>query len=336
VFLALYQFRFQPVAWYVTIGWIVLGLLIYFAYSEKQAVHEMPQVLVPGAVPAEIRSGYSVLVPLSNPDTVNVLIDTAAPIAREHRGHIVALAVVNVPRQLPVHEGLRYLHHKDRLFRLAHERAKRHGVDVDTEVVIAHHVHDGILSAARRLRADLLLMGWKGYTNTRDRLFGEVADHVIRHAPCDLMLLKIRGDSGFRNALLPTAGGPHARLAAEYLGILARARQMTVTACYVVPPEASQVQRDDADLWIDKTLARLDGGVAVDKKLIESGSVAGGIAKAGRDFDLVVLGAAKEPLFRPLLVGEIAAKAVRSSPTSVMLVKRYEGTIKSLLKRILG
>jgi amino acid transporter/nucleotide-binding universal stress UspA family protein len=336
VFLALYQFRFQPVAWYVTIGWIVVGLLIYFAYSEKQAVHEMPQVLLPGAGAPDVRAGYSVLVPVSNPDTVGVLVDTAAPIARAHKGHIIALAVVNVPRQLPIHEGLRYLHHKDRLFRLARERAKRRGVPIETEVVIAHHVHDGILSAARRLRSDLLLMGWKGYTNTRDRLFGEVADHVIRHAPCDLMLLKIRRREGFRHALLPTAGGPHARLAAEYLGIIARAKRMSVTACYVVPPSASPDDREDASVWIDKTLARLDDGGAVDKRLIESRSVAGGIAKAARDFDLVVLGAAKEPLFRRVLVGEIPMKVVRYSPTSVMLVKRYEGRIRSWLKRILG
>ncbi len=64
--------------------------------------------------------------------------------------------------------------------------------------------------------------------------------------------------------------------------------------------------------------------------------MAGGIAKASKDYDLVVLGAAKEPLFRRVLIGDIAAKVVRYSPASVMLVKRYEGRLRSVLKRLLG
>lgn len=34
-------------------------------------------------------------------------------------------------------------------------------------------------------------MVWKGFTNARDRMFGAVADRVIRLAACDLMLLKV-------------------------------------------------------------------------------------------------------------------------------------------------
>ncbi len=336
VFLAIYQFTFQPLAWFVTAGWIVLGLLIYFAWAEKRAVHETPQVLVPGGREPAAPTGYSVLVPVANPDNVGRLLDTACPIARAHDGRVVVLAVVNVPRQLPIHEGLRFVHHKDRLFRVAREHASSYGVPCDCEVIVAHHIYDGILSAARRLRPDLLLMGWKGYTNTRERIFGEVSDHVIRHAPCDLMFLKIGQESERHRVLLPTAGGPHARLAAEFLGILAQADRMSVTACYVVPPDASREERDQADMWIEKTLERFADGGGVEKLLIESDSVAGGIAKASKDFDLVVLGAAKEPLFRRLLVGDIATKIVRYSPASVMLVKRYEGRLRSVLKRLLG
>ena len=76
--------------------------------------------------------------------------------------------------------------------------------------------------------------------------------------------------------------------------------------------------------------------IPVEKQLIESDSVAGGLAKASRDFDLVVIGAAKEPVFRKILVGEIPQKVARYSPASVLVVKRYVGPIKTLFKRILG
>jgi nucleotide-binding universal stress UspA family protein len=64
--------------------------------------------------------------------------------------------------------------------------------------------------------------------------------------------------------------------------------------------------------------------------------VAGGLALASRDCDLVVIGAAKEPLFRKVLLGEIPEKVARHSPASVLVVKRYEGAVKSLVKRLMG
>jgi amino acid transporter len=337
VFLALYQFSFQPLAWYVTGGWIVVGLLVYFGYFEKRAAELEPQVLIPRPRPAREAPSYAMVVTLHNPDNVDTLLDVAQPVARSRGLRLVAITVLEVPRQLPIHEGLRLAHHREPLLRQAREWAARHQQTVETDLVIAHNAHQGILEAAARHRADALLVGWKGYTDRRDRIFGEVADQVIRHAPCDLMVLKLEGRAqNFRRCLFPTAGGPHARLAAELLVALRPATDMEVTAGYVVPPGASALQREDAELWIDKTLARVGGTLPAEKRLIEASSVAGGLALASRDYDLVVIGAAKEPVFRKVLAGEIPEKVARHSPASVLLVKRYEGAVRSLVKKFLG
>ncbi len=336
VFLALYQFKFQPLAWYVTAGWVVFGLLIYFAYFEKLAATAEPQVLIPSQRPLEEKPDYCVLVPLHNPDHVRTLLDFASPIAQARGRRLVAVTVTVVPRQLPVHEGMRFTHHREPLLREAREWAAEHGIEIETDIAIAHHAHHGILEAAARHRADVLLMGWKGYTDTRERIFGEVADQIIRHAPCDLMLLKIAEEKEFRRCLFPTAGGPHAQLAAEFLNVLGKAFEMEVMASYVVPPGASEARRSEAERWIEKTLVHFDETLPLEKRLIEAESVAGGLALASRDCDLVVIGAAKEPLFRKMLLGEIPEKVARHSPASVLVVKRYEGTVKSLVKRLLG
>jgi amino acid transporter/nucleotide-binding universal stress UspA family protein len=335
VFLAVYQFKFQPIAWYVTAGWILFGLLIYFAHFEKLSAEERPQVLVPGRAVAP-GSAYTVIVPLHNPENVGVLLDFAGPIARARSGRVVAITVVKVPRQLPIHEGLRFSHHRESLLKQAREYAARENVPLETDLVVAHHVSDGILEAAQRHRADLIMMGWKGFTNTRERLFGEVADRIIRQAPCDLMVLKIAGSRRLHRCLFPTAGGPNARLATDFLTILADAFDMKVTAGYVVPPDASEEEELAAERWMEKTLIHVGETVELERELIPAKSVAGGLALASRDFDLVVVGAAKEPFFRRILVGEIPEKVARYSPASVLIVKRYEGPVKSWLKRVLG
>ncbi len=118
--------------------------------------------------------------------------------------------------------------------------------------------------------------------------------------------------------------------------MLAREFDMEVTTGYVVPPDATSRQRAEAERWMEKTLTHVDPSLVVEKRLIEAQSVPGGLALASRDFDLVVIGAAKEPLFHKMLLGEIPEKVARHSPTAVLVVKRYEGTVKSLVKRLMG
>jgi nucleotide-binding universal stress UspA family protein len=309
VFLAVYQFTFQPLAWYVTGGWILVGLFLYYAFFKKPADAVQPQILKPSHTPVVIERD-AVVVPLHNPDHVSALLNYAKPIAEARGLRTVVMSVVRVPRQLPIHEGLRFAHHREALLKKGRDHAVSQNVRLDTDLVVAHQAHDGILAGARRSGADLLVMGWKGYTDTRDRIFGEVADRVIRNAPCDLALLKVESSEMPKRCLFPTAGGAHALLATELLNVLAPAFGMT--------------------------LDRIGSHVEVDRLIIESKSVAGGIALASKDFDLVVLGAAREPLFRQVLFGEIPEKVARYSPASVLVVKQYEGHVRSMFKRMFG
>jgi amino acid transporter/nucleotide-binding universal stress UspA family protein len=336
IFLALYQFKFQPIAWYVTIGWIAVGLLLYYAIFEKRAAAVEPQVLLPGVRPPGPDEEASVVVALHNPDNVEVLLDFAIPIARSRGIGLIAVSVVDVPRQMPIHEGMRFTHHKEPLLARAKKYASEKGIKIETDLVIAHRASDGLLTAVERHRGQALVMGWKGHTNARDRIFGEIADQIIRHAPCDLMLLKIGDKREFKSCLFPTAGGPHAQLAARVLNNLSKDLDLKVTTTHVVPQNPSAEQKQQAEKYIDFTLGFMQEASGVEKKLIESRSVAGGIARSSRDYDLVVIGAAREPLFQKILFGEIPERVARFSPTTVLVVKKYEGVVKSLLKKIFG
>jgi len=336
IFLAVYQFNFQPVAWFVTIGWIVAGLLLYYAVFEKQSAELEPQVLRSGRYSREPDTEPSVVVALHNPDNIERLLDLAYPVAKQRGIRLVAVTVVTVPRQMPIHEGMRFVHHREPLLTAARKYAAEKGFPLETDFVVAHLAADGILSAVGQHRADALVMGWKGFTNARDRIFGETADHVIRLVPCDLMLIKLNGFGQLKTCLLPTAGGPNARLGATIISAIAAESGMKVTGGYVIQPGAGEDQLSEGRRRVEETLSQLDPSTPTDTRIIESATVAGGIAKASREYDLLVIGAAKESFFRRMLFGEIPEKVARFSPVSVMVVKKYEGPIKGLIKRILG
>jgi len=336
IFLAVYQFNFQPIAWYITLGWIAVGLFLYYAIFEKQAAVIEPQVLLPGQPQIEPEMEPSVIVSLHNPDTVKPLLDLAIPVAKQRGLRVVAVSVVEVPPQIPIHEGMRFTHHKESLLNQAKKIASEGSANLETDLVIAHNVSDGILAATSRHQADALVMGWKGFTDAKDRIFGEIADHIIRLAPCDLLLLKIGENKKLQRCLLPTAGGPNAHLASTILSAIAKDHQMSITAGYIVPENATPEQKQIGEQRIDETLQHIDKSVKYQKELIESKTIAGGIASASRNYDLVVIGAAKEPFFRKVLFGEIPEKVARYSPTSVLVVKKYEGVVKSILKKVMG
>ena len=77
---------------------------------------------------------------------------------------------------------------KLKLARLARRHVKAH-------VPVRHRVLDGIayaviLEAAARAKADMIVMGSKGRTGMRRFLVGSVAEKVIRHAPCPVLIAR--------------------------------------------------------------------------------------------------------------------------------------------------
>jgi len=336
IFLALYQFKFQPIAWFATAGWIVVGILLYYAVFEKKAAALEPQVIHPRPAPPGVEVQPSVLVALHNPDNVQQLLSLGYSIAHQRGIRLVAVSVVDVPRQTPIHDGVRFAHHKEALLNDARKIASELKEELDTDIIVAHQAADGVLAAIREHKAQALVMGWKGYTNTRDRLFGEIADGIIRLAPCDLVIIKLGKTEEMKTCMLPTAGGPNAELTATVLNAYAADNDISVTVSHVAPKGATSERRDEGRARIDETVALLDPKIVKDTKIIEAPSIAGGIAKASLEYDLVVIGAAKEPFYQKVLFGEIPEKVARYSPTAVMVVKMHEGAIRSMFKKIFG
>lgn len=52
------------------------------------------------------------------------------------------------------------------------------------------HAAEEILKAAKRSRADVIVVGSKGLTGLKCFLLGSVADKVARHAPCSVLVVR--------------------------------------------------------------------------------------------------------------------------------------------------
>lgn len=68
--------------------------------------------------------------------------------------------------------------------------ARAAGVDDAEAQMISGHPKEAILAWAKKSEADLLVVGSHGYSTLATFLLGSVAAHVVRHAPCPVLVVR--------------------------------------------------------------------------------------------------------------------------------------------------
>jgi amino acid transporter/nucleotide-binding universal stress UspA family protein len=331
--LAVYLFTFSPRAWFVAIGWIVVGMLAYYAYFSKVEALEKPRdVLLEEIL---VSRDYSVLVPIATLEQARILGKIGAILAHEQDGEVFALHVVRVPPQLTLSDGRLFLREGRAHLETVIQQARERDVPVHTMIRLGRDVAEAVRQTVMEHASDLIVLGWPGYTNTAGRLFGSVIDPIVDNPPADIAVVRYRKSRPLCSILVPVAGGRNSRLAVRTAINMARQAQdgpARVTVMHVVPIGAAQVDRVRADKYIQQAI----NGIAyqpLDRLLIEGDSVLEAILQTAQDHDLIVIGATDEPLLKNLLVGNLPTRVAREAKITVVMVKRRSGAIKSLLRQ---
>jgi len=334
--LAVYQYRFDPRTWYIGIGWIAASMMIYYLFFADRPVQGKP-IQMESTVPEFVRDQFSVMIPLSNPENVIHLIDLAVPLARARQGEIIAAVIVNVPLTLPLKDGVRYISQKRPLLDQAFEYAQSKRMTLRIVVKIAHDVAEGIIHTAKNEKVDLILMGWKGYTTSREKIMGEITDHVLKYAPCDVAVAKFAGYREIKKILLPTAGGPNSFFAAEISSLIAEEFDAGVHTVAVIPEGADSSVCRKYRTTVEKARSCLElrgGNSAAD--IVCGDSVPETLIRVSKAYDLVVIGASREGFLTYLFKGTIPERLAFQCKIPVLIVKKYEGAVKSWMKHFLG
>lgn len=79
------------------------------------------------------------------------------------------------------------------------ERELRDAGFVTTVRVASGDPREGIVETARQEQVDLVVVGSHGRTGLDKLLMGSVASHVVTHAPCSVLVVKLRGSRQSRS-----------------------------------------------------------------------------------------------------------------------------------------
>jgi uncharacterized hydrophobic protein (TIGR00271 family) len=317
-------------------GWLGAGILLYLTYARSHHIESQEGVTVfkpPGEEPEKV--GYRVLVPIANPATAGTLLHLAGVLARQQGGEVLALQVLVIPDQVPLEVGQFRAQASRVLLERAINQAQEEDFAIRTMTRVAHSVTQGVLDTAREENVDLILMGWRGYTRSFGASMGPIIDAVIRDAPCDVTVAKGDEWSQARRILVPTAGGPHAPIAARLAMLLSEAYDSDVTVLYVqlgrATPEQMEANRDR----LARTLNGLNFSRPPRQKVIIADSVVEGIVREAEGYDLVLLGASEEGLFDQFVFGNIPQQIAARVPKTAVIVRRYGGPTEFWTRKVI-
>jgi len=318
LFLAVTLFWYEPFAWYLAMAVVFVGLFIhYFAKGRK----EIERVPLPERVPmtsAELKK-YRVLIPVDEPNPA--IIDMGCILAAKHNGEILFTSIVEVPTAVPLDAvDQQLLEDKKKMLEKLKNQTESRGVPTHGLVAVSHEVVTAIIETAQEEHANMILMGWKGFTRTKKRVLGRKMDEMVRRAPCDVMVL--RAEERLRpESILILSGG------------LWHVSSATIVAADIAVENGSRVTILNAILnekYLNKAreyAKRLtgiieDAGVPVITKEIHPETIVGGVVAESLEYDLLVMGTSAVRSWEHFDFGPIQDKIIKNSKCPVLIYKR--------------
>jgi uncharacterized hydrophobic protein (TIGR00271 family) len=306
-------------------GWMLLGAGLYSLYVRRLriAVQEGTTVFREDSR-REPTERYRVLVPVNDPAEATASINLAVALAGRQTGEVILLQVVQVPDQVNVAVGSQWA--QRRLNALTQAADQVQSVPVHPEIRLARDISRAIIGAAKEEDCDLIVIGWRGPTLAHRTDLGPVLGPLLNEAPCDMIVVKGRGLEAIKRVLVPTAGGPHAPLAAKVGLALVEETGGQVTLLNVVPSSrADDITMEEARYHVAQTVAELGSLARVTTRVDEAPDVVSGILAATEDCDLILLGTTNESILDQALFGRLPEQVASRTRKPVAIVKRYRG-----------
>jgi len=141
----------------------------------------------------------SILVPVDFSPSSEKALAYAVPLARQFGAKLTLLHVVEPVATPDFAKSFPLAIENDRLMAECKQHLERIAANLGiepklVEKILACHgrAFDEIASAARTLKADLIVISTHGYTGLKHVLLGSTTERVVRHAPCPVLVVRAR------------------------------------------------------------------------------------------------------------------------------------------------
>ena len=286
--LAIFQAVSVPIAGLITVVWLGLGGLLYWALLARRArvVDASAEALDPGLLQMRGRSPL-VLVPVANPQNAAAMVGVAHALSPPGVGRVLLLSVVRTPQEgWEVGTVPQSLHDTHAVLEEAVTASFVAGLSPEALTTIAPEPWPEIVRVSRVHRCESLLLGLSDLNSIHlEELISSVAcDVVVLHTPSNWQLENVK------RILVPIRDlGAHDKFRARLLASLCRTGEREVVFLQVLSEGVSEIQRDRAERILGQFAKEEVPGNA-SALVVRSNTPLEEITQRAKDFDLVVLG----------------------------------------------
>jgi len=327
VVLAIELFELSPVAWGVTVVWLVLGYFVYRQFGAVQEASKKEDKILFEQM--EASRDYSVLLPVANEALARQLAHFAVLFARANNGELFALHVVDVPRHMGMTDGRTFLRQGRPILEEVMGIGAAEDVPVHSMLRLGRNIGDSIISVARERETNLMILGWPERTD-RQAAFSTIIDLMAKNPPCDLAVVRFRRNVEPKRILVPVAGGPNTRMAIELAVTAADAIELQgqarpeIVALHLIIQKSGE-NNGDIEARRKELTDEFDlEALPIELEIRSAGDAAEGILQAAEEFDQIIIGASDERLLEQSLFGSIPQRIAEESLKTVIMVKRYD------------
>ncbi|MDS0220590.1 amino acid permease [Haloarcula sp. S1AR25-5A] len=204
-------------------------------------------------------------------DRERSLVAVAADIVRPADGRVVAVQFEEIPDQAPLTESATVQSSSDISFETRMDALSSElGVDIEADEIVSHDTKHAIVNFAGNRGVDSIIAEHEPL-RLRSQLFGDPIDWVVRHAPCDVLLVDNLGYNRPEHVVLSGDSGPYPPLAVDVAEAIAGSNGGDLSLWYPTSTGSTDEHRQTIDDYqselseilsvpVQAESARSDGG----------------------------------------------------------------------------
>jgi amino acid transporter/nucleotide-binding universal stress UspA family protein len=337
--LAVFLFFYRPLGVWVCVGYLLLGIFIYYLYSRRKEFEAKAEPVIHAERPVfDIDpAAFHLLVPVANSRTVEQLQRFGLSIARSQKADITVLNVIHVPPQLPISEGRKYLGQARSLLSKAIQTAEDAGIPIYSLVKLTHNVPKAIIETCEERKIDLMILGWEGIKPTHNRVFGTKLDEIILNSVCDIALVckAPPEDAEIKRIFIPVSNIKYALLSLKIAeAILPDGDSKIVLFHATSIDDIQEVKRKyEADLRKFSDEITPERYQILIRKTFQAVDA---ILDEAPNHDLIIMGAPEEGLVKRAFFGDLPTQVAQELDIPIILTKKYHGHIKTWFQKFFG
>ncbi|MGZ5502953.1 MAG: universal stress protein [Halobacteriota archaeon] len=260
----------------------------------------------------------NILVTVSFVETAEQMMEIASKLV-DPNGTIHVLHIIEVPHHLPYSYADEEKQKARQLLQgLMMCPRDKPNVNVRYSIIAARSAAEVVVEKSKDWRSNVILMGASLRSLRESVLLGDVFNHIIKHALCDVISISyIRGAKmRFRKILVPTSGYKHSEKAAEVAKNLVERPGGIITAMGVS-------DSDEGFKAVERIGTQFSGTDIHFTSVVKKGPVAQTILQEASigNYDLLMIGATERRRRFQFILGSVADEIVKNAPIRVIVVR---------------